>query len=754
MRWFKTIAAALAVCILAGCAPASSSPQPEASGTPVQAAGRYVETDITPSGAQEMSTLLLQTNGDTLDFVAMETEAPYAVHHWRSTDSGDSWTEQPVAWSGTIYPMRCAAAEDGTLYVYGEATGGGEPDGQGEKGIWRAAPGSEAERMQGASWPDLSSASVWELKMLPGDRLLLSWMAEGDGSLVMVEGQPQTGSLTPQVLLLDKDGNPAADTSGLQLELFGSRFAGNADQLFAVDSRGDVRAVALSGNPSPLNGQTLDGYQTGALAADAEGNLYYANDDGILRASAGGNLREVVLESGQYSFGDPMNGLEQLAVAENGDFYTALVGADASSRLYRIRFDAALSSQPSGRLEVYSLYDSYTVRAAISAFRAVNPDTLVEWQPALDEDADAQQKEDALRALNARLAAGDGPDVLILDGMDLDALAEKGALEELSGLVDTSGLLSAVAKGMQTEEGFFAIPARFSMPVLLLEQSEKEQFSDWNKILTLAESQPGQVTIDPSQPFGALSKDRQPALGLENMEQLTGLLCNLYGADLLADGGIDRDTALRMFEDGTRLAKVYFTGENDGSTSSMLSAGGNGSQAGMSVDGGASFSFSSGQTRIGYTDLTEFTPLGNTAMRGVPVETVLLPGTQGVWTPRVLAGISAASQQKELAAQFIQTMLGEQVQNYTLGDGLPVLESGFANAWQRRTEEIQNYAGRENVLADPLALAGGLDQPLLLPELLTDAVADCLEKCRTGEYTPQQAADELEKQMQLYFAEQ
>lgn len=345
--------------------------------------------------------------------------------------------------------------------------------------------------------------------------------------------------------------------------------------------------------------------------------------------------------------------------------------------------------------------------------------------------------------------------MLILDGMDLQALAGKGALEELSDLVDTSGLLPAVAKGMQTEEGLFAIPARFSMPVLLLEQSEKEQFSDWNNILALAESQPGQVTIDPSQPFGELSKNRQPALGLENMDQLTGLLCNLYGTRLLTDGGIDRDTALRLFEDGTRLAKVYFTGENDGSMSSMLSAGGNGSQAGMSVDGGASFSFSSGQTRIGYTDLTEFTPLGNTAMRGVPVETVLLPGTQsGVWTPRVLVGISAASQQKELAAQFIQTMLGEQVQNYTLGDGLPVLESGFANAWQRRTEEIQNYDGRENVLADPLALAGDLDQPLLLPELLTGAVADCLEKCRTGEYTPQQAADELEKQMQLYFAEQ
>jgi len=124
--------------------------------------------------------------------------------------------------------------------------------------------------MQGASWPDLSAASVWELKMLPGDRLLVSWMAENDGSLTMLEGELQTGSLSPQVLLLDKDGNPAADTSGLQLELFGSRFAGNADRLFAVDSRGDVRAVALSGNTSPLNGQTLDGYQTGALAADAE----------------------------------------------------------------------------------------------------------------------------------------------------------------------------------------------------------------------------------------------------------------------------------------------------------------------------------------------------------------------------------------------------------------------------------------------------------------------------------------------------
>ena len=74
-------------------------------------------------------------------------------------------------------------------------------------------------------------------------------------------------------------------------------------------SRGGVCAVPLSGALSSLNGQTLDGYQAGVLAADAAGNLYYPTDDGISRASAGGNLREVVLESGQYSFGDPMNGL-------------------------------------------------------------------------------------------------------------------------------------------------------------------------------------------------------------------------------------------------------------------------------------------------------------------------------------------------------------------------------------------------------------------------------------------------------------
>ena len=50
---------------------------------------------------------------------------------------------------------------------------------------------------------------------------------------------------------------------------------------------------------------------------------------------------------------------------------------------------------------------------------------------------------------------------------------------------------------------------------------------------------------------------------------------------------------------------------------------------------------------------------------------------QGVYTPRVLAGITAQSAQQELAAQFIQALLAPGVQNYSLGEGLPVLRSGL-----------------------------------------------------------------------------
>ena len=75
--------------------------------------------------------------------------------------------------------------------------------------------------------------------------------------------------------------------------------------------------------------------------------------------------------------------------------------------------------------------------------------------------------EDALRTLNTELVAGKGPDVLILDGMPLQSFIDKGVLAELSQVISADGLIPQVVDPMRTDGKLYAVPTRFTVPVLM-----------------------------------------------------------------------------------------------------------------------------------------------------------------------------------------------------------------------------------------------------------------------------------------------
>lgn len=141
--------------------------------------------------------------------------------------------------------------------------------------------------------------------------------------------------------------------------------------------------------------------------------------------------------------------------------------ASSNTRLLRYRWDSELTVSAGGELTIFSLYRSDTVEAAVNAWqKATGGAATYTW--ALEEGSEDGHttvngsREDALTQLNTQLLAGAGPDVLILDDMPVDSFIEKGLLMNLSGQVDTSGMLENLTGVWQTEEGLFA-PAR---PVL------------------------------------------------------------------------------------------------------------------------------------------------------------------------------------------------------------------------------------------------------------------------------------------------
>ena len=66
---------------------------------------------------------------------------------------------------------------------------------------------------------------------------------------------------------------------------------------------------------------------------------------------------------------------------------------------------------PQENLKVYSLEKNVDLSTAVSFYQIQNPDVFVEYEVGMDE-GEAVTREDAVRKLNSKILAGEGPDVL------------------------------------------------------------------------------------------------------------------------------------------------------------------------------------------------------------------------------------------------------------------------------------------------------------------------------------------------------
>ena len=80
-------------------------------------------------------------------------------------------------------------------------------------------------------------------------------------------------------------------------------------------------------------------------------------------------------------------------------------------------------------------------------------------------------REDAIKKLNTQVLAGEGPDVLLLDGLPLDAYTEKGMLRDLRPVLASLGeeeLFSNIVDGFTAKDGaVYALPMCIRVPLLV-----------------------------------------------------------------------------------------------------------------------------------------------------------------------------------------------------------------------------------------------------------------------------------------------
>ena len=137
----------------------------------------------------------------------------------------------------------------------------------------------------------------------------------------------------------------------------------------------------------------------------------------------------------------------------------------------------------------------------------------------------------------------------------------------------------------------------------------------------------------------------------------------------------------------------------------------------------------------------------------IPFSIIRRPGlTEGAYTPKVLVGVNAASQNLEQAQALAATFFGRDVQENYYNDGMTVRADCLA---EKLDAVLHNEGYDPDVFAGDLhALLDGCTTPVAVPAVLRNSFVQHADAMIAGDETVDEAAAGMERELSLYLAEQ
>ena len=192
--------------------------------------------------------------------------------------------------------------------------------------------------------------------------------------------------------------------------------------------------------------------------------IYFANHDGIFYHRNGASTVEQLANGELLSIGDASVTFRELSWFDDEHFVIFANDSLGNERCYRYVFDAEASAVPEKQLTVYALEDSTVLQQLVGAFQKSHPDVFVKKNIGMTGD-DSVTAEDAIKTLNTEIMAGNGPDVLVLDGLPADSYIEKGILADIGDYVtaadEAEGLFTNITDAYRKDGALYQVPLRF-----------------------------------------------------------------------------------------------------------------------------------------------------------------------------------------------------------------------------------------------------------------------------------------------------
>lgn len=410
--------------------------------------------------------------------------------------------------------------------------------------------------------------------------------------------------------------------------------------------------------------------------------IYVAGNKGLYRHVIGGSAIEQVIDGSLSSLGAPSCDILAMTVNDKNAF----VAAYSNGKIVKFTYDAAVSAIPNDRITVYSLKDDDVVRQTIAVYQTEYPDMFITYQIGMDEDG--VTREDAIKKLNTKILGGSGPDVIMLDGMNIETYAEKGVLMDLSDIVNEVNRSDGLY--MNLIDKMYAVPAQFCIPAIGGRKDMVDSVSDYQSLADAVER----------------AREEYPDTDILYLYSPKEVMRRFMPvcAPAWRDGGGKLD--YRKIEEFLEQSKRIYDAQMNGTPLETIIS----HQQNVADDETKSpyAKYARGMKPANY--LTKQSPLihGEIINNHDYREMLSLSRTKGfedttfklfsgqssnVYCPVSIAGVNAATENPDAAKQFVRMMLGTDVLD-TLEFGLPVNKEAMAKKFAYDENRLDENGGQ------------------------------------------------------------
>ena len=512
-------------------------------------------------------------------------------------------------------------------------------------------------------------------------------------------------------------------------------YALSANRLMSINENLNDGIIIDVNSGKAISSVAIDLSSSYSFCSDKKGNWYVINAKGLHRMAKDGSTWETLIDGSICSMGKPSLYIDDIVLGRDEDFFVKYSDSLGKGIIKHYIFNKDIPTYATNTLTILSLKECPTIRQAIIDFGLEHTDVQVEYR-VLMNDKDGTTATDHIKTINAELLSKKGSDILVVDGMPFQTYISKGVLTDLSDIVkpmlEKGFVLPHIINNYRTEDDkFFTVPLRITIP---LAYGNKEAVNSTCSINSLADY---------------AKKSNIPLFGPKtySYSDLITILFKLYSNSFLKAEGFDRNglinflTQLKVICTQTVPAKEQPKALPESTFFSM-----------------SPILINAKLALLGIGDISH--------MHQVYEPIAISDRIKGTYTsinkeftPYEMVSINNSSSNKELAKEFLSSLLGESVQSVAVGDGFPVNLNALNDFGMAEDDYVICYDDLEftqpsnETMQRIIDLFKNATTPAYLDEELLSMVKEEAESFLTDKTDVESTADKIIAKTKAYLTE-